>query len=376
MMAAHRHGGSALAARLAELGYDRGDLSAELLDALFALPSVRVQAFLEWFLAALGPRQSLALQLDAGDLQLYAALLDGGRSDALLRGEELEAQESALLADARAHESLDEMLAHNAALEREVAQLEAQLQRVGSKSDKIAKMVQRATARADSSARRVQQHGDETEHFREVSWRRGCTCWLLTSVGLQLLFPVCVRMYWWQLIAEIEARDPEVGSKTHRRRDGGRDLSAQIDGIVELLAVTSLQDDSADYAMRSSSTLSTASSQWREHLYQQSLAELQELEKRNLDELKAKVASVVLGAAIDSHGQHRGDLFALAADSSIQDGGDAVLVPLATSHDLHGQRQPPPSWLHDADPEALELHEQDALVYNKCVSGSCDEPCA
>lgn len=160
-------GGRALAALLAHMGYDRGDLTPERCDALFALPSMRVQGFLEWFLTTLGPRHSVPTQLSERERHVYDHLVD---TNALVLDEdELTRQETALVADAAANESLEGLLSQNASLEHEVAQLEAQLQRRTARSDRLGKMVQRAALRADASARHAQQQRrDETPHFQEV----------------------------------------------------------------------------------------------------------------------------------------------------------------------------------------------------------------
>lgn len=165
--------GGALVALLAELGYDRGDLSAEMFDALFALPSMRVQAFLEWFLASITPRHSVVRQLDGvNDCALYTAILDDGLmgQHGLLTGDALIAQERVCQADAQRDESLDKLLAQNAELEHEVAQLEAQLQHVNTKNDKINRMVQRKTQQMEAHVRGGFQSdfGAEKQHFTEV----------------------------------------------------------------------------------------------------------------------------------------------------------------------------------------------------------------
>lgn len=169
--------GGAFVALLAELGYDRGDLSTEMFDALFALPSMRVQAFLEWFLASVTPRQSVVRQLGESDYALYTAILDGSRDEflgqqhGLLTGDELAIQERTCQADVlREDESLDALLAQNAGLEHEIAQLEAQLQRANARNDKIATMVQRKMQQMEAHAREGFQSdfGGENQHFSEV----------------------------------------------------------------------------------------------------------------------------------------------------------------------------------------------------------------
>lgn len=169
--------GAAFVALLAELGYDRGDLSAEMFDALFALPSMRVQAFLEWFLASVTPRQSVLRQLGsaggASDYALYTALLDGSLTEqhGLLTGDELVVQERLCQVDAQRDESLDALLAQNAGLEHEIAQLEAQVQRINAKNDKIAAIVQRKAQQVEAHARSggfQSDFGVERRHFSEV----------------------------------------------------------------------------------------------------------------------------------------------------------------------------------------------------------------
>lgn len=172
--------GGAFVALLAELGYDRGDLSAEMFDALFALPSMRVQAFLEWFLVSVTPRQSVVRQLGENDYALYAAILDGshdgllGQQHGLLAGNELAAQERMCQADVlQEDESLDALLAQNTGLEHEIAQLEAQLQRANARNDKIAIVMQRKMQQMEVHAHEGfrSDFGGEKQHFSEV---RGC----------------------------------------------------------------------------------------------------------------------------------------------------------------------------------------------------------
>lgn len=168
--------GGAFVALLVELGYDGGELSAEMFDWLFGLPSVRVQAFLEWFLSSIKPRQSVVKQLQsANDYAIYSALLNDDGEErgqrGLLYGRELEAQERACQVDSQdrhvGEDSLDALLARNGTLEQEILHLEAQLQRLNTKNDKIAKLVQKATLRADAHAQSQQRMAGK-EHFNEV----------------------------------------------------------------------------------------------------------------------------------------------------------------------------------------------------------------
>lgn len=166
--------GSALAAQLADLGYDRGDLSPELLDALFALPSPRVQAFLEWFLTAITPQHSVASQLQRNerDYTIYTALLDKQLNHGLLLDDdELQAQERACRTDVEQQsESLETLVRQNADLELDIAQLEAQLELLNAKNDRVTKVVERMTVKTDAHVQRQQQESGSTSqsHFREV----------------------------------------------------------------------------------------------------------------------------------------------------------------------------------------------------------------
>lgn len=85
------------------------------------------------------------------------------------------------------------------------------------------------------------------------------------------------------------------------------------------------------------------------------------MELRSLDELKSKVASIVLSSNNpDSHSQN-GGVLALTIDSTSQNGHAHAVA--AGNKDLEQ-----PSWLHSSDPSSLQLHEQDALIYNKYVA--------
>ncbi|RLN10569.1 hypothetical protein BBJ28_00019594 [Nothophytophthora sp. Chile5] len=132
--------GGAFAALLADLGYDEGELHAESFDALFSLPSVRVQAFLSWFLASIRPRHAVRTQLGgASDYVLFQALQRGGYGG-LLSEEALVMEEMASAngqQQEQQEETLDELQAANVELESELRALERQLQRTNAKNDKL-----------------------------------------------------------------------------------------------------------------------------------------------------------------------------------------------------------------------------------------------
>ncbi|RLN89307.1 hypothetical protein BBJ28_00017915 [Nothophytophthora sp. Chile5] len=132
--------GGAFAALLADLGYDEGELHGESFDALFSLPSVRVQAFLSWFLASIRPRHAARAQLGgASDYALFQAL-QRGEYGGLLSEEALVMEEMASAngqQQEQQEETLDELQATNVELESELRMLERQLQRTSAKNDKL-----------------------------------------------------------------------------------------------------------------------------------------------------------------------------------------------------------------------------------------------
>lgn len=82
------------------------------------------------------------------------------------------------------------------------------------------------------------------------------------------------------------------------------------------------------------------------------------MELRNLEELKTRVASIVLSSNNPaSHSQ----ALALTTGAPSQSGHDQAIADTT-------QAQQQPSWLHNSDPSSLQLFEQDALIYNKYVT--------
>lgn len=90
----------ALVALLQQLGYDgREPLHEDLFAGLFGLPSVRVQAFLDWLIASVQPRMAVRHRL-AGEHEyaLYKSLVAGDHGG-LLDGNALDRAEMAVQAD-------------------------------------------------------------------------------------------------------------------------------------------------------------------------------------------------------------------------------------------------------------------------------------
>lgn len=85
---------------LQQLGYDgREPLREDLFAGLFGLPSVRVQAFLDWLITSVQPRMAVRHRL-TGDLEyaLYKALV-AGEHGGLLDGKALDHAEMTVQAD-------------------------------------------------------------------------------------------------------------------------------------------------------------------------------------------------------------------------------------------------------------------------------------
>lgn len=151
-----------------------------------------------------------------------------------------------------------------------------------------------------------------------------------------------------------------------------RELSDQIDEMLAHLTPADARRGSDDRPHPA--TASAAPSEWRTYLHQQSasLAQLQDTELRTLDALKASVASIVLSSAVDAHNQSNNALAtAAAADRSDEPmtpprpHDSSAVLALRPSDPTQQQQQ---HWLRDADPATLQLHEQDALLYNRYSS--------
>ncbi|KAF1315516.1 hypothetical protein FI667_g16000, partial [Globisporangium splendens] len=343
--------GGAFVALLLELGYDGAQLNTEMFDALFGLPSMRIQAFLEWFLASIKPRHSVARQLqNPNDYAIYSALMNDDQGIAgaqqqqrgLLGGKALEAAELACQLDAQQHQgesaSLDATRAQNAALEQEIARLEAQLQRLHTKNDKVTKMVQKTTLLADAHVRHHQKNSTEKEHFK---------C-LLTDMQAPCIV------------------DKIAVSKQH----AAKELSVQMDNILSYLLTTATSASNSSMDPPSSAPgfsreqqRRNANVQWETFVYQQSLSQLQDAELHNMDAIKAKVASIVTRCKPNSN-DPGGSSATTAVVSMASQSSDPMLLLTAGSDQDHVQQLP--SWLHDSDPRTLQLREQDAHIYNKC----------
>lgn len=251
--------GGALAALLLELGYDPEDaacgqetapLRADALDALFGLPSMRVQAFLEWFLASARPRHSVKLQLrGASEYALFLAL-SHNKHGGLLSEEELVMEEMAGQEQQQhADESLDELMAQKTRLEGDVNKLERRLRLAEEKNVRLAKLVQKQTARSDADAHAAGKRRRAQE----------------TSV----------------------ANDSVVARSALAAVDlNGRD----IDAMVEHLAATNFVCEVDSLSVSHSPETHV---DWREFVYQQSLTKLLDTERENLEQINTDVPKIL-----------------------------------------------------------------------------------
>lgn len=306
--------GGALAALLAELGCDIPELDAESLDSLFGLPSVRVQAFLEWFLASVRPRHSVKRELQGSrEYELFLALLRGEHGG-LLNEEQLAMEEAAIQMSEDGAVSLDELLADNEALATDVARLERRLQLAEQKNERLAQLVQRETRQSDLRM----QH--EKQRERDA-----------------------VSLYF---------QDIDGVANAHRSLDEPTwtEVANNVDAILLSLVVAAPPDGSEDAVMEEATvdavdTKANGSTRG-DLLYQQSLHALLDIERDNMHKLQAEVPKIL-------------------AAMSVANGKDAETT-----------KTQPVAWLQDADPQQLQLREQDIPLYNRCENNTGTSDCS
>lgn len=242
--------GEALAALLLELGFDPRDeatdgreLRAEALDALFALPSVRVRALLDWFLAAARPRLSVKRQLSTREYALFRALLRGEHGG-FLSDEQLAAEEAASERQQQ-RETLDEVLERRARLEGEVETLERRLEAAEQRNERLTRLVQRETERSDRDARESARRTREEETAMVAGRGKATVDW----------------------------------------------SGSDIDAMAERLA--SGHEDVQNLDPAGSLVAADPQAKWKQLLYQQSLAPLLETERENLEKINTDVPKIL-----------------------------------------------------------------------------------
>ncbi|DBA00251.1 TPA: LOW QUALITY PROTEIN: hypothetical protein N0F65_007895, partial [Lagenidium giganteum] len=309
--------GEALAALFHDLGYT-GELRGDTFEWLFGLPSLRIQAFLEWLQMAIKPRQSVAHVLDASDLLIFQQLLRG-QHGGFLHGDSLEREEIACTGDAmeealcghvfrgdcligrpfasQKEESLDSLKLTNAQMEAEIDALERRVRRLSAKNDTLNKLVQRRTLEADDAAR---YHAQTQDH------------------------------------PAFEQRQPDAAPL---------ELAGGLDDILHHLGSAA---DASPPAKTGSSQTTTA---FKQFLYQQPLNTLRDEELRRLQQVRSAVATVSTGGSASANGK-----------------SDATSDHTHQTPKRHERNtsNAGPVWLHESDPAKLQLREQDVHIYNKC----------
>ncbi|KAJ0399647.1 hypothetical protein ATCC90586_001902 [Pythium insidiosum] len=410
MATAPRGYGRAMVDLLASLGYHEAELRADQLEWLFGLPSMRVQAFLDWLLTSIRPRHSVRRQLSGPrDYEIYCALLRGDVGRGLLAGDALQraelsceqdwasqSQRRPLAGGDRDAASLDAMDAANSALELEIAALERKLRVAHERNDRLAKLVQRSTLDADCQRRREQQRSSSasTSSFTKVQSQiqrvdRRRRAQRQRALAAAEISP-CVDAILHRLAGSVSTAPSSAGAIVVSS-------SGRVHTTPALTLETSHSSQQAlvSTALSSSSLLATArdsvagesllsvllqrepsQQQWRTFLFHHSVADIEALEQQNLRALKARIP-VIAGNA-NSTGSDCSRANACGEDVSMaspgpkmprsrlraQSADDPMASPTATAR--HSTAPPPSPWLHDSDPAHLDLREQDATLYNKC----------
>jgi hypothetical protein len=163
---------------------------------LFGLPSLRIQAFLDWFLTSMRPRQSVKRQLGgAQDYAIYKKIVAQGllTGDPLARAEVACQNDMAMQRVGEQDESLETLASGNARLEREIHAMEKKLQLANRRNERLVGLAQRQVDTTDGQTQRSQRQQDK-EHFNEVLGglsHRGETfqltdivLWVLSSLDL------------------------------------------------------------------------------------------------------------------------------------------------------------------------------------------------
>ncbi|KAJ0399514.1 hypothetical protein P43SY_002179 [Pythium insidiosum] len=409
MATAPRGYGRAMVDLLASLGYHEAELRADQLEWLFGLPSMRVQAFLDWLLTSIRPRHSVRRQLSGPrDYEIYRALLRGDVGRGLLAGDALQraelsceqdwasqSQRRPLAGGDRDAASLDAMDAANSALELEIAALERKLRVAHERNDRLAKLVQRSTLDADCQRRREQQRSSSasTSSFTTVQSQlqrvdRRRRAQRQRALAAAEISP-CVDAILHRLAGSLSTASSSAGaivvsssSRVHTTPALTLETSHSSQHELVLTALSSSSRGTARDSVAGESLLSVllqrepSQQQWRTFLFHHSVADIEALEQQNLRALKARIP-VIAGTA-NSTGSDCSRANACGEDVSMaspgpkmprsrlraQSADDPMASPTATAR--HTTAPPPSPWLHDSDPAHLDLREQDATLYNKC----------
>ncbi|TMW67999.1 hypothetical protein Poli38472_007671 [Pythium oligandrum] len=345
---ARRGYGRAFVDLFRELGYEGGDLTPDTFEWMFGLPSLRVQAFLDWFLNSVKPRQSVKRQLPGKqDYAIYCALLKGKIGHGMLYGEalvraEIACQSDLAMQNANEDDSLDALNAENAVLEQEIADLERKLRLASGRNDRLGKLVQRKTLVADHQAQKHHQE-QHKEHFTPLLHE------LKTSVAVRsrktpsITSPETLQRQLHDILRHLSTSSSE------------HPIVAAANGALVSVASSALV--SRSHPTPTSATPLTLDGQprvWKDFLYQHDLASLETIEIANLETLKGRIPSISTISSVLPTGP-----------TSTSASNDVAVSPAPKPR--RGDPMAPPSpWLHESDPNQMHMREQDALLYNKC----------
>ncbi|GLD95893.1 hypothetical protein PINS_up004571 [Pythium insidiosum] len=396
--------GRAMVDLLSSLGYDESELRADQLEWLFGLPSMRIQAFLDWLLTSIRPRHSVRLQLaGARDYEIYRALLRGDMGRGILSGDALQRaelsceqdwaaqqqqQQRPLVGDDRAAmTSLDAMDAANDALEAEIAALERKLRVANARNDRLAKLVQRSTLDVDRQTRHRQQQTSAASassfskaqsqiHLQSAERRRRGQ--RQRALAASEIAP-CVDTMLHHLAgswasnenALVASSTSSSLSRSALTLEATRSLSNALVASAAASSTLSTARDTAaaESLLASLSQREPSQRHWRTFLFHHNMADIETLEQRNLQALKARIPTIARATSRTRSNNDGNEDVSMASSGPnsprsrqhAHPSDDAMASPTATT-----RGSTPSPWLYDSDPTQLDMREQDATLYNKC----------
>lgn len=328
------------------LGYDESELHPSTFSWLFGLPSMRIQAFLDWFLTSIREEHSVKHQLsDERDYDIYLQLIHGNFGQGLLYGEQLRCAE--LACENEKHENPDDSLEglenENNKLELEIQMLERKLQTTNDQSDRLAKLVQQTTLEVDEE---IQQHQQGSDSEFNV---------FLQQLEQQHQQQKCGEMRTTSRQTHSSGNVDDLKHELYTISQHLRSVASKSTtnkSMISLLPISTNLE--FDYTIHS--RVSEGDRRYKDFLYQHDLQELEELESSQLSTLKAQISVIAAGkpsSMTDSN----------TPQTSKTEEGDMIMQsPEPVQRQGKVIRSP---WLHESDPKLLFMQDQEELLYNK-----------
>nr|CCA19754.1 AlNc14C78G5170 [Albugo laibachii Nc14] len=140
--------GDGLAALFDQMGYTEDSqctyVSGKDFDRVFGLPSIRIQAFLDWFQTCLSPSQSLRRVLSAEDYEFYKTKMKDDGYSWLLSGDALSREERLCAHEERDDQglALEALNSRNLTLEKQISALENSVETISARNTSLERCIE------------------------------------------------------------------------------------------------------------------------------------------------------------------------------------------------------------------------------------------